>query len=176
MQLYGFQINEQSVSMQRKAYYCKLIADTDQLARQIKYYPLYEEHRTIKGVFENLLKDREVLYAPLFRYVSDELQAHGIYNYDSQRIIDACDAVSGKYISVYMDIQEQCCEIVGALEEEMQLRQLPQRYKGTHWCDWFRRRRLGSWNAESWNTQHCIRCYPFRRECRWKSVLQIVLR
>lgn len=38
MQLYGFQINEQSVSMQRKAYYCKLIADTDQLARQIKYY------------------------------------------------------------------------------------------------------------------------------------------
>lgn len=118
MQLYGFQINEQSVSMQRKAYYCKLIADTDQLARQIKYYPLYEEHRTIKGVFENLLKDREVLYAPLFRYVSDELQAHGIYNYDSQRIIDACDAVSGKYISVYMDIQEQCCEIVGALKRK----------------------------------------------------------
>lgn len=28
MQLYGFQINEQSVSMQRKAYYCKLIADS----------------------------------------------------------------------------------------------------------------------------------------------------
>ena len=130
MQLYGFQINEQSVSMQRKAYYCKLIADTDQLARQIKYYPLYEEHRTIKGVFENLLKDREVLYAPLFRYVSDELQAHGIYNYDSQRIIDACDAVSGKYISVYMDIQEQCCEIVGALEEEMQLRQLRKDTRG----------------------------------------------
>ena len=91
---------------------------------------MYEEHRTIKGVFENLLKDREVLYAPLFRYVSDELQAHGIYNYDSQRIIDACDAVSGKYISVYMDIQEQCCEIVGALEEEMQLRQLRKDTRG----------------------------------------------
>ena len=58
MQLYGFQINEQSTSMQRKAYYCKLIADTDQFARQIKNYPLYEEHRTLKVVFANLLKDR----------------------------------------------------------------------------------------------------------------------
>ena len=124
MQLYGFQINEQSVSMQRKAYYCKLIADTDQLARQIKYYPLYEEHRTIKGVFENLLKDRKILYSPLLQYVSTELQTHGIYCYDNQRILDTCDVISGKYISAYMDIQEQCCEIVGALEEEMQLRQL----------------------------------------------------
>ena len=130
MDLYGFRISEQTVSMQRKAYYCRLICDTDQIARQIKYYPLYEEHRTLKGVFENLLKDRETLYAPLFRYVSAELQAHGIYHYDTQRIMDACDIVSGKYISAYMDIQEQCCEIVGALEEEVQLRQLRKDTRG----------------------------------------------
>lgn len=124
MQLYGFQVDEQSTSMQRKSYYCKLIADTDQFARQIKYYPLYEEHRNLKGVFENFIKDREILYAPLLQYVSAELQSHGIYHYDARRIIDACDTVSGKYVSAFMDIQEQCCEIVGALEEEMQLRKL----------------------------------------------------
>ena len=124
MQLYGFQINEKTVSMQRKAYYCRLISDTDQLARQIKYYPLYESHGSLKIVFDHILSDRITLYAPIFQYVSAELQKHHIYHYDSARILDACDIVSGKYIAALMDIQEQCCEIVGALEEEMQLRQL----------------------------------------------------
>lgn len=124
MQLYGFQVNEQSISMQRKAYYCKLIADTDQLARRIKYYPLYAEHGNLKSVFEHILDDRKSLYAPLFQYVSTALQAHGIYHYDADRILDACDIVSGKYIAAFIDIQEKCCEIVGALEEKIQLRQL----------------------------------------------------
>lgn len=124
MQLYGFQFNEQSLSMQRKAYYCKLISDTDQIARKIKYYPLYEDHRNMRGVFEHVLSDRIALYAPLLQYVSEELQKHQIYHYDAEKILDACDVVSGKYISAIMDIQERCCEIIGAHEEEMRLRQL----------------------------------------------------
>ena len=105
MQLYGFQINEQTVSMQRKAYYCRLISDTDQLARQIKYYPLYEGHGSLKRVFDHILGDRITLYAPIFQYVSAELQKHHIYHYDSARILDACDIASGKYIAAFMDLQ-----------------------------------------------------------------------
>ena len=75
-------------------------------------------------MFDHILSDRITLYAPIFQYVSAELQKHHIYHYDSARILDACDIVSGKYIAALLDIQERCCEIVGALEEEMQLRQL----------------------------------------------------
>ena len=125
MYLYGYRINEQSFSMEKKAYYCKLYSVFHRMAEKINYYgTCYKNKKNMKNVIADAQNDRLNLYKPIFQYVLSELHNKGIYHYNEEELLTICDNIDGRFVKAYLDIIEECGEILGEEQIKKELREL----------------------------------------------------
>ncbi len=124
MNLYGCNFDESQMSIQKAAYFCKLISDTQEVANGIAYRTVYRSRGSIQCVLNEALADRAKLYTPVFRYVTAELQNHDIYWYDADRILDTIDMLCGHYIDVCLELYAECCDAAHDYNKGRTLREL----------------------------------------------------
>ena len=125
MDLYGYTFNENSLSMQKKAYFCKVHADVEVFAQKLNYYgTAYIKRGSIAQVINEAMADRKKMMEPALAYINNLLAAQKIYAYTSDDILSLCDCMSGKFVDAYMELCENICEITGQEAKEREVREL----------------------------------------------------